>query len=224
VQTLLVFLLLCWAPGEELEYDVRYGPLSLGTLELTVAEPESIGGTLCHHLRADLVLSRSFSWLFSARYRLESWCRDSDMVTLRSYKRTREPNYRAEWTADYDASGLQVRYSDGQVVPLKGRPRDLLTTWYYLRTLQLETGDTVRAALHVDRKNYALTAVAGRRRQVRTPSGDYDCIAVSPNAGTPLGTVYLSDDPDRLPAVIRTRVGGLVVAAYLREAASEELE
>ena len=54
------------------------------------------------------------------------------------------------------------------------------------------------------------------------PAGVYDCIAVIPKAGTPLGSVYLSDDDERLPVVLRTRISGLAVSAYLRRATGEE--
>jgi hypothetical protein len=80
----------------------------------------------------------------------------------------------------------------------------------------------VRTALHVDRRNYGLVAVARAAKPVNTPAGVFDCIAVVPRAGGPLGTVYLTDDAQRIPVSIRTRVGGLVVSAFLRSVSCEE--
>lgn len=209
-------------PGERLDYGLHYGPVSIGTLALETLAPDTVGGVECRHFRADLELTRSFSWLFWANYRLETWCRIPDMVTLRSYKRTREPRYRAEWTADYDTARSLVRYSDGKTVSIEPGTRDLLSTWYYFRTLPLAVGDTVRTALHVDKRNYHLVAVVRAAKDVATPAGIFDCLAVVPSAGGPLGTVYLTDDADRIPAAIRTRVGGLVVSASLRSISREE--
>jgi hypothetical protein len=144
------------------------------------------------------------------------------MVTLQSYKRTREPNYRAEWSAIFDLEQSVVRYSTGKTSPVQPDARDLLTTWYYFRTLPMLPGDTVKTALHVDRRNYKLVAVARAAKTVSTPAGVFDCIAVVPSAGGPLGTVYLSDDKERIPVSIRTRVGGLVVSAFLRSVSYEE--
>jgi len=96
----LAALAIAIAPGERLDYGLRYGPVSIGTLTLRTLRPDTSGTDECWHFRADLELTRSFSWLFWANYRLETWCRVSDLVTLRSYKRTREPRYRAEWTAN----------------------------------------------------------------------------------------------------------------------------
>src|SRR5512138_3536765 len=104
--TILAVLAIAITPGERLDYCLRYGPVSIGTLTLRTLRPDTIGIDECWHFRADLELTRSFSWLFWANYRLETWCRVSDMVTLRSYKRTREARYRAEWTANYDTERL----------------------------------------------------------------------------------------------------------------------
>jgi len=224
VLSILAALAIAAVPGERLDYGLRYGPVNLGTLVLETLEPETVGTTECWHFRADLELTRSLSWLFWANYRLETWCRVSDMVTLRSYKRTRESNYRAEWQADFDPDRSLVRYSDGETIRVEPDARDLLSTWYYFRTLPLQSGDTVRAALHVDRRNYDLVAVARPAKTVSTPAGLFDCIAVVPNAGGPLGTVHLSDDAERIPVSIRTRVSGLVVSAYLRSVSYEEEE
>jgi len=213
---------IAFAPGERLDYGLRYGPVAVGTLVLKTLEPETVGTDECRHFRADLELTRSFSWLFWAEYRLETWCRVQDMVTLRSYKRTREPRYRAEWTADFNPDRQSVSYSDGDTLPVEPGTRDLLSTWYYFRTLPLAPGDEVRTALHVDRRNYQLAAAVRAAKPVSTPAGVFDCVAVTPNTGCPLGTVYLSDDAERIPVSIRTRVGGLVVTASLRSVSHED--
>ncbi|HTW91591.1 MAG TPA: DUF3108 domain-containing protein [bacterium] len=220
--SVLAALAIVAVPGERFDYGLRYGPVNIGTLVLETLEPETVGTDNCWHFRADLELTRSFSWLFWASYRLETWCRAADMVTLRSYKRSREPHYRAEWTADYGPGDSVVTYSSGQTISIEPGARDLLSTWYYFRTLPLVPGDTVRTALHVDRHNYHLVAVARAAKTVSTPAGVFDCIAVVPNAGGPLGTVYLTDDEERIPVSIRTRVGGLVVSASLRSISNEE--
>lgn len=216
----MIALLLAFAsalvPGERLVYDVKYGPVRLGSLELRTLAPESVGGEACHHFRADLEFTRSLSWVFAARYRLEAWCRAGDMVTLRSYKRTREPNYRAEWFALYDPQLRRVVYSDGASFQLPDSARDMLTLWYWFRSRSLRPGDTVRASVHADRKDYSLLAVASGRRPVSTPAGEFDCVAVTPRTESPLGTVYISEDSERLPVIIRTRVGSLSVTAQLR--------
>jgi hypothetical protein len=215
-------LLSAVVPGERLSYDVRCGPIPVGTLTLEALAPDTVDSSACWHLRADLELRRSFSWLFWAEYRLETWCRVSDFVTLRSYKRTREPRYRSAWMAFFEPSAGVVTYSDGSTYALPDSARDMLTLWYSLRDGGFAVGETVRANVHDSRKTYRLQATTTGARQVSVPAGVFDCLVVNPRAGTPLGSVYISDDRERLPVVIRTRFGGLVVSAYLRSVGTGE--
>ena len=212
--TALLLLMLC-APGERLEYDLRYGPMAVGSLTLEEHAPDTLDSVPCRHYRADLAVEMSLAWFFRATYRLESWAGASDSVTVRSYKKTREPNYKAEWTAQYGGPGDSVRYSDGKAYPLVPRSRDLVTVWYWLRGLRFRAGDTVRCNLHVDRRNYRLRGAVSRSRRVRVPAGTFDCLVVTPTERGPLGLVFVSDDARRIPVVIRTRFGGLSVSANL---------
>ncbi len=216
VIAVLALLLAAVTPGERLIYDVRYGPLAVGSLALEVMGRDTIDTVECWHLRADLELVRSLSWVFWANYRLESWCRTRDFVTLRSYKRTQEPRYKATWVGQYQPENGQAVYSDGKCYPLADSARDVLTLWYYFRNRKIAVGETLVAAVHDSRRNYLLTAVVSSVRRVTVPAGIFDCIAVNPRAGTPLGSVYVSTDDERLPVVIRTRFGGLIVSALLR--------
>ncbi|MBM3315783.1 DUF3108 domain-containing protein, partial [candidate division WOR-3 bacterium] len=76
--------------------------------------------------------------------------------------------------------------------------------------------------VHIDRKNYRVrTAVTGRKR-ARVPAGTFDCLVVAPSAQGPLGTVLIAEDSSRTPVVIKTRVGGLVVSAFLLSTDTEE--
>ncbi|MEO0078384.1 MAG: DUF3108 domain-containing protein [candidate division WOR-3 bacterium] len=203
-------------PGERLEYEIRYGPVVLGSLELRELAPETLASVECRHLQASLVLDSPFTWLFWAHYEFESWASRESLITLRSNKRTRETNYRANWTADFDRSAGVVRYSDGSTYSVPASCRDLLTLWYWFRTYTPGQTREVRADAHVDRKNYRLRATVASQRGVRTRAGVFDCIVMVPEISGPLGTVYLADRSDRIPVVIRTTVAGLTVSAMLK--------
>lgn len=217
---LLLFLLA--VPGERLEYDMRYGPMAVGSLALEELAPDTLDSVPCRHFRATLELDAALAWFFRATYVLESWARDCDTVTLQSYKKTREPNYKAEWTALRTARGDSMRYSDGKTFAAAPDARDLVTVWYWLRGQAFAAGDTVRCNLHVDRRNYRLRGAVSRSRRVRVPAGTFDCRVVTPTDRGPLGVVYLADDGRRIPVVIRTRFGGLSVSANLRRVSNGE--
>ncbi|MGQ9707516.1 MAG: DUF3108 domain-containing protein [bacterium] len=200
---------------ERLEYEIKYGPLVLGWMVLERLAPESLNGEECEHLRAEVVIDEHISWLFWARYRFETWCNVRDMVTRRSDKLVREKNYSAEWSAVFDQKWQVARYSDGAELPLPDSARDLLTLWFYLRTVPWACVETIALNSHIDRRNWRVRFIHSGRQKVRTRAGEFDCLIVSPTTKGPLGTVFIEQNERHLPVVIRTRVGGLTVSAYL---------
>ncbi len=212
-----VFFLMMGVVQERLEYDIKYGPILLGSMVLERLEDEWMAGELCQHLRAEVRIDRNLSWLFWAKYRFESWCRAVDTLTLRSVKITREKNYRGEWTAVFDQENRRVRYwEDKTELPLPDSARDMLTLWHYLRRIDWKSNETLFANAHIDRRNWRIRFVVSGRDRVKTPAGDFWCLIISPDVRGPLGAVYVADDASRFPVVIRTRVAGLTVSAYLR--------
>jgi hypothetical protein len=212
----LCLFLATFEPGERLTYDVRYGPVTLGRMELCALDPDTIDVETCYRFAANLETNRSLALVFDARYGLLSWVRPADFTTLRSYKDTEERNYEAEVQADFDYGRKVIRYSDGKTYPLAGPCRDLLTLWYFFRQAELEPGDVISLYSHVDRKDYRVKVRAARYEKVRVPAGVFRCVVVVPSTAGPLGTVYL-DEQSRIPVVIRTRVAGMTVSALLRE-------
>jgi hypothetical protein len=213
----LLISLIVVLPQERLEYEIKYGPAVLGGMTLERLSPESLAGEECQHLRAEVEINQSLSWLFWARYRFESWCSVRDMVTRRSEKWVREKNYQAEWSAVFDQQRRVARYTDGTELPLCDSARDLLTLWFYLRTIHWAEGETLVCHSHIDRRNWQVRLRISGRQKVRTPMGEFNCLIVSPTAKGPLGTVFISEDAEHLPVVIRTRAGALTVSAYLRK-------
>jgi hypothetical protein len=222
-------------PGEKLEYDVKYGPFTLGQLVLETLDPDTVMDTPCYRFRSTLGLNLGF--VFKAEYEIESWARVEDMVTMRSAKTTRESRFRGEWTADFDYDSSRVYYSDGGVYVLRQpEARDLLTLWYWFRSLALDTGELVPVYVHTDRREYDTWFRARRWTDVSTPAGTFQSLELVTEDKTPLGAVYLADASvvqgtypvsseawdeafiDRVPVLIKTRVGSMEVSAFLREA------
>jgi hypothetical protein len=87
--------------------------------------------------------------------------------------------------------------------------------------MDLKPGETARVNVHTDRRNFRLAVAVSPGRRVRTAAGVFDCLLFNPSAGSPLGTVLLSKDKDRLPVVIRARLSGIAVTAYLRRVGKE---
>ena len=213
---LAVFLVLVLGltPGEQLDYEVRLGPVAVGSLELATLVPDSIRGEYCRHFRATLEVSLRF--LFRGRYVLDSWATYDDLRTMRSAKTTEETRYRAQWTADYLYQDSVVAYSDGDSFALPGPARDLLTAWHYLRSQAMVSGDTLRFHAHSDRREQEVTIIARDMTVVETPAGRFRTIELAQHGSGLIGRILVSDDERRLPVLIRTSIGGVPLTAQLR--------
>lgn len=215
VQFLLVLIALTFS-GERLEYDIKYGPLPIGRMVIERLFPDSLSHASYNHLWAEVEIDHHLSWIFWAKYRFESWCRNVDFLTVGSYKKTTERNYRAEVYGVFNHDSGLVRYSDGIVRPLSDSARDLLSLWYYLRTIDWDKKESLSVNAHIDRRNWQLRFRVAGKQMVKTPAGEFLCMVIKPNTDGPLGTVWLSDERARLPVLIRTKVSGLTVTASLR--------
>ena len=206
----ILLLIAQFSVGETLFYKVKYGPFAAGTLTLSVEKPAIIQGETCYHFISTLRYKLLF---FSGEDRFDSYSRMKDLTTLRSEKHISEPNYSKEVACDFDYDKGKIIYSDGTEFDIEPRTRDLLTLWYYFRSLNLKKGDTLWVVNHTDKKTYHLRVVVREENAVKTPLGKFDCFLVCPEVegkgsfgkkGELL--VYLSKDERRLPVIIKTKM------------------
>ena len=224
VSQLLMCALLAVPVGEKLTYKVKYGPLTAGSLTLEVAGIEEVAGESCYLLVSHLVSNPSYSSLFSLDDLIESWCRTSDFITLRTHKTVHEGRFRDDVTVDFDYEAESALYSDSTRVGLRGESRDMLSMWYYFRDVGLEMGDEFHTWSHVDKKNYNVTVSVDHEDYVETRAGEFDCLIVELSSSGPAasGKVYLSNDDRSLPVVIKTRLPlGYITASLVNIESSE---
>lgn len=197
--------------GEGLEYEVRYGPLKAGRLELEVEGVTPVAGEDCYHFSGRLRSNPDLRLLFSVDDRLEAWARKGDLVTLRALKEVSETGYQNRVVVDFDYQAGLIRYSDGLELPLVEGCRDFLTILYYLRTLPLELGKEFPILNHEGRRTYQARAVVVDTGWVKTPCGEFPCFRVDSRVdpGEVSGrfgrfSVWVSRDENRLPVLIRS--------------------
>lgn len=209
----VALLIMAFSPGEQLAYAVKYGPLTAGTLTLSVAGTVPLGPDTAYHFVCELKSNPSYRFLFSVDDRLDSFARTRDLVTLRTEKRVHEGAYRQILGADFDYGRGIVSYSDRSQYPLLPDSRDLLTLWYYFRTLPVKVGDDFDVQSHTDKKNYSFTVKVADTERVVSPAGSFRCYVLKPDVrskgifgkGGEL-IVYLSADAKKLPVVIKSKM------------------
>ena len=98
---------------------------------------------------------------------------------------------------------------------------DPLSSFYYLRTMNLEVGKSVHVTIFDSKKVWNVEVQVLRREQIKVPAGGFNTIVIKPLMKSEgifhrKGDVYiwLTDDEKRIPVMLKTKVKiGSVTAA-----------
>jgi hypothetical protein len=200
--------------GEKLTFDVRYEFVKAGEATLEVQEATGCGNKdECYRLVSEARSTMPFSLFFEVRDRVESLFHVDSLYTLKYVKSLKEGNYEAYEAVDFDQVLHTATYSTGEVVEIPSRVQDVLSSLYYIRTLDLEVGRSVFIDNHADEKTYPLEVKVLRIEKIKVPAGTYECYVLEPilrasgvfqHKGKL--TVWMSTDPTRIPVMMKSKI------------------
>jgi hypothetical protein len=215
-----------WAvPGlpekETLNYRVEWRLIAAGKARLTWdPSPQSSdpGWQLNLHLESTGMVSKLF--LVNDDY---SALLQADLCTSSSQIRAHEGRRQRESKVTYDREGRKASYLERDLVKnvvvnsheidIPGCVHDVIGGLYYLRTLNLQTGQSVQIPVSDGKKSLLARIEAQQREEVKIRSAVYKTIRyeaflfnkVLYNRSGRLH-VWLTDDPRKLPVQIRVRL------------------
>lgn len=201
-----------FGPGERMEYQVRLGRLRVGEGSLSVEGVERIRGRESYH-----VSLRIAGGIPLARVddHYQSWFDIQGLASRRFIQETRQLrrhrfrhfeiiSEEGRWDRlDHEASGELPTES----------PLDEIAFLYFVRTMDLEVGETYELHRYFRADRNPVTLHVLRRETIEVPAGTFETIVVRPiiKAGGLFGEggeaeVYISDDEDRLLVRVESRV------------------
>jgi hypothetical protein len=200
--------------GEKLTFDVRYQFVKAGiaTLEVTEAGECPSGGP-CLRMISEARSAMPFSLFFDVKDRVESLVQADSFYTLRYTKTLKEGNYEAYQSVEFDQMAHTATYPGGKVIEIPPDVQDVLSSLYYVRTMDLEVGKSVFVDNHADGKNYRLEVKVLRIETIKVPAGTFKCFVLEPilmasgifqHKGKL--TVWMSTDPTRIPVMMQSKI------------------
>ncbi len=209
--------------GEKFVYTVRYGLIKAGTATLEVRNVARVDSAWCWRIVSDARSNSFFSKFYKVRDRYISLMDTTRLYSLQYEKHIREGRYRKDERVRFDQRRHLAVY-DGRTIPIAPRTQDVLSAMYYVRTVPLEIGTSISLANHTDGRNYPIVIRVLRRETIEVDAGTFDCIVVEPilrgpGLFTQKGrlTVWLTDDRNRIPVLMRSRMIIGHVSAVLRD-------
>ena len=198
--------------GEKLFYTVRYGPVAAGTASMEVAEIARYKGTKCFRIVSKAKSNKFFSVFYKVDDKAESWMDVYGLYSLHFEKHLREGSYTADRYVDFDQEN-NLAFTGNDTIPVPEYVQDVLSSLYFVRTLNLKMGNSVFIDNHADRKNYPLEMKVLRREEVEVPAGRFNCLVVKPILKatglfkqTGELTVWLTDDQYKIPILMKSKV------------------
>ncbi|MCH7761202.1 DUF3108 domain-containing protein [candidate division TA06 bacterium] len=210
--------------GEKIIYSVEFGFVHAGEATMEVREIVEVDGMDCYHLVSEEETNPFFSMFFRIEDRFESYIDTTNLVTVRYEKHIREGKYKNDSVVRFDLDSLQAIYPNGHKVEIRPNARDIIATIYYLRTLDLQVGDTVFVENHTDGKNTLLEVAVLKREEVKTPLGKFQTILVQPDVkeakvfGSRKGLkIWFTDDEWKIPVKIESELAFGSIQAVIKD-------
>lgn len=210
-------------PGEFLCFSIDYGFVNAGWAEMEVVSIVEYKGRLAYNLQTRAGTNKTFSVIFPVEDRVVSLLDMEEFYSLRHEKHLREGNYSADRWFTFDQEKHRA-ISKNYNIETYPRVLDVLGAFYFVRTLEMEPGDTFYLPNHTDGKNYPLRVAVHRREEVTVPAGTFKTIVVEPILSAPgifehKGNVFvwLTDDKKKMPVLMKTKIVIGSIDASLRE-------
>lgn len=206
--------------GERLEYDVKFGKLSVGSGSMEVADVQDVRGRETWHT---ILQIRGGTFFYRVNDTYESWFDTRTGNSLRyrqdqnAGRRVVERIYeiypeRSSFTERGDTAEASVR-----------EPLDEGSFLYYIRTIPLVVGETYSfdRFYRLD-KNPVIIKVL-RKERIRVPAGEFDAIVLQPiiKSSSIFGEggraeVWLSNDENRIMLQMKSALSFGSINLYLK--------
>jgi hypothetical protein len=203
--------------GETLRYTMTIMGVTGGELVLS-AKRVQWEGQPAYKFEMSALSNEFLSKIFLVRDYMASWVDPRPFQSLRFEMHTVEGKRVRDDLIEFDyAAGVAKR--GGKEIALDGPTLDSLSSVYYIRTLDLNSGKPIEIDV-ISRKRFSLRVEMQGRETVATPVGTFRTIRIEPKIVRGEGLIgkgqnlvlWVTDDENKLPVQLRSKlkVGTLV--------------
>lgn len=202
-----------WKIGEYFQFSIDWNGLNGGSSLMQVQNIQRLDGRRVYRIVTKTESNSFVSKFYKVRDRAESYIDADSLFTRRFIKHLREGSYKKDTEIRFDQEAGKALYADGDTLSVPSRVHDVLSAFYYVRTVPLPDGATIVIPTHDNKKSYSMEVKVLKRERIEVPAGTFNCVLVEPllrsegvfrSSGSIL--VWLSDDERRIPVQVRSKV------------------
>lgn len=218
-----------FAPGEKLEFKIRYGFIKAGSATMEVGNTVDLdNGYSAYHIITTARSAKFFDAFYEVRDEVQSFVDTRGFFSWKYYKKLREGGYKFDLLVDYDqprgvAQVERIRYHSDMEKGIRSQSEfqleipeyvlDILASFYYIRTQELVVGQPVFMVNHDNKKIYDLEVVVEKKEVIECDAGRFHCIKVEPRLrGEAIFSqkgrmwIWVTDDQYKVPVQVKSKV------------------
>lgn len=205
--------------GEQLSYDVKFGPIRVGSGSMQVAGIDEVRGRRAWHT---IFTVKGGTFFYHVNDRLQSWMDTETLSSLRFQQQIDEGSYERNRIYDIYPDRSMFIEQGKPPRPSVSQPLDDGSFLYFLRTIPLDIGKTYTFNRYfVPDRNPVVIHVL-RRERISVPAGTFDAVVIQPVIRTKgifsedgHAEVWLSDDARHMMLQMKSRLSFGSLNLYL---------
>jgi len=206
--------------GEKLDYEVKFGPMSVGRGSMEVMPMDTIRG---HEAWHTVFRVKGGTFFYKVDDRFESWIDVRNFASLRHKQDINEGSKDRERHFEIFPNRATYIEDNKPERPSVTEPLDDGSFLYFIRTVPLEVGKTYEFDRYFrpDRNPVKITVL--RRERIKVPAGEFDAIVIRPSIKTRgifsengKAEVWLSEDDKRIMLQMKSKLSFGSLNLYLK--------
>jgi hypothetical protein len=205
--------------GERMEYVAKYGPQNIGRGSMEIVGIEDIRGRPAVHTNFKL---KGRWFFFSANYVLDSWVDQATFTSVRFAQDNDEDASEKDKVYEIFPDRQMYSVNNGVEQPSVPDPLDEGALLYFVRTMDLEVGQTYTLNRYFRPDRNPVIVKVLRRETVSMPAGKYNTIVIQPIikskgifSESGQAQIWLSDDKDRVMVQMRVKLKVATISLQL---------
>jgi hypothetical protein len=218
-----------FAPGEKLEYQLRWENVPAGSAWLEVLPVKTINGRQAYHFVMTAESNAFLDIFYKVRDRIDAFANVEMTRSVRYAKNQREGRHEKNEVIEFDWNNNRAHYSNygekKDPISLLDGSFDPLSAFYFTRTMAFDTGDLLERPVTDGRKNIIGRLKVVGRETIKLLNGRiYDTYRVEPEMNHIGGVfkksqgakiqLWVTADEKRIPVRIQSKV---VVGHFIGE-------
>ena len=210
-----------FAVGEQLEYQVKFGSVSVGKAVLEVMGTDTVRGIPAMHIRLRVEGRLGF---LSVKDLYESWIDTRTMSSLRYWQDIDGPTYDRVRQYEIYPERKTFHEKGKKELPSVAAPLDDASFLFFLRTIPLVVGQTLSFDRYFKPDRNPVKASVIRKERITVPAGKFETIVVRPVIPTSgmfseggRAEAWFATDSTRILVQLKTQMKVGSLNLYLRK-------